>query len=57
MNLRSLMWGLGIQNVPCGWWRPPLKRFFERFTLDRVLSMNPLLNYVQEGAFAGRQRS
>ena len=48
LNLRSLMWGIGVKGYPEPWWRGQLLRFFKDNQLDRVVAFKDLFAWVRE---------
>ena len=49
LNLRSILWGIGVKNYPRAWWLPPLKRFYNSNSLKRVLPLSQCLDWMREG--------
>ena len=49
LNLRSLMWGVGVKRYPSSWWIGTLRRFHRRFDVQRVVSIKQLLIWKVEG--------
>ena len=47
-NFRSLMHGIGASGFPQSWWRTPLWRLFDRLRLERVVTMQQLLQWKDE---------
>ena len=48
-NLPSVMWGVGIKGYPTRWWLPALRSFYRLTTLERILPLDLLLLWVEEG--------
>ena len=53
VNLRSLMWGVGLKQYPVGWWKPALRRFFISVTLGRLVTVEELHAWLMEGTRFG----
>ena len=53
VNLRSLMWGVGVKGYPSEWWRGRLLRFFKKQDLGRILTLKQMFFWVAEGKGMG----
>ena len=49
LNLRSLMWGVGVKGYPFSWWTGTLRRFHRRFDVQRGVTIKQLLIWKVQG--------
>ena len=47
-GFRSLVWGLTRGAVPGGWWKAPMRRFFEYWSLERFFPLHAVFNWQKE---------
>ena len=52
INMRSMFWGVGANHYPVAWWKPPIKRFLHRYSLNDVIHEALFEAWVRQGAEA-----